>query len=145
MATKTAKPEQAVKGLMAIETRIIELATERNLGGLRFEWNDGLDFGHLEDPVPLSIFAPRGKTAAPVVWAGPHRQGRSAVHTPAGRGGTVGFADRRRPCVRILQPHSRLGGEVADVRRQQRARHHIVAPGEQLRLDRLHRRIGELA
>jgi len=63
MATETAKPEQAVKGLMAIETRIIELATERNVGGLRFEWNDGLDFGHLEDPVPLSIFAPRGKTA----------------------------------------------------------------------------------
>jgi hypothetical protein len=63
MGTKSAKPEQAVAGLMAIETRIIELATERNLGGLRFEWNDGLDFGHLEDPVPLSIFAPGGKTA----------------------------------------------------------------------------------
>jgi len=63
MGTTAAKPEQAVKGLMAIETRIIELATERNLGGLRFEWNDGLDFGHLEDPVPLNLYTPDGKTA----------------------------------------------------------------------------------
>lgn len=63
MGTKAANVEQAVAGLMAVESRIIELANERNLGGLRFEWNDGLDFGHLEDPVPVSIFAPRGKSA----------------------------------------------------------------------------------
>ena len=63
MGTKSADVEQAVAGLMAVETRIIELANERNVGGLRFEWNDGLDFGHLEDPVPVSIFAPRGKMA----------------------------------------------------------------------------------
>ena len=63
MGTTTANLEQAIAGLMAIETRIIERATERKIGGLRFEWNDGLDFGHLEDPVPVSIFASRTKMA----------------------------------------------------------------------------------
>ncbi|MEK6211096.1 MAG: hypothetical protein AABM64_12130 [Pseudomonadota bacterium] len=61
MGTDTANLEQAIAGLMAVEKRIIELAEERKIGGLRLEWNDGQDFGHLEDPVPVSIFAPRGK------------------------------------------------------------------------------------
>ncbi len=61
MGTATANLEQAIAGLMAVEKRIIELADERKIGGLRLEWNDGQDFGHLEDPVPVSIFAPRGK------------------------------------------------------------------------------------
>jgi len=34
-----------------------------NVHGLRFEWNDELDFGHLLDPVPLSVFAAGGKSA----------------------------------------------------------------------------------
>ena len=63
MGTKAANVEQAVAGLMAVETRIIGLANERKVGGLRCEWNDGQDFGHLEDPVPVSVFAPRGKMA----------------------------------------------------------------------------------
>lgn len=63
MDTTTANLAQAIAGLMAVETRIIELANERKIGGLRFEWNDGQDFGHLEDPVPVSIFAPRAKRA----------------------------------------------------------------------------------
>ena len=63
MSTTTANLAQAIAGLMAVETRIIELANERKFGALRFEWNDGQDFGHLEDPVPVSIFAPRGKMA----------------------------------------------------------------------------------
>lgn len=61
MGTVTVNLAQAVAGLMAVEKRIIELADERKIGGLRFEWNDGQDFGHLEDPMPVSIFAPRGK------------------------------------------------------------------------------------
>ena len=60
MGTATATLEQVTAGLMAVEKRIIELADERKIGGLRLEWNDGQDFGHLEDPVPVSIFA-RGK------------------------------------------------------------------------------------
>lgn len=63
MSTQAVNIDQAVAGLMAVESRIIELASERHLGGLRFEWNDGLDFGHLEDPVPLNIFAPQGVMA----------------------------------------------------------------------------------
>jgi hypothetical protein len=63
MVTKTANSAQAIAGLMAVETRIITLANERKVGGLRFEWNDGMDFGHLEDPVPVIIFAPPGKMA----------------------------------------------------------------------------------
>ncbi len=64
MGTHTANIDQAVAGLMAVESRIIELANANGTsGGLRFEWNDGLDFGHLEDPVPLNIFAPQGVMA----------------------------------------------------------------------------------
>ena len=56
-------PARAIDGLMEVEKRIIRLAEERNVHGLRFEWNDDLDFGHLLDPVPLSVFAAGGKSA----------------------------------------------------------------------------------
>jgi hypothetical protein len=49
--------------MMEVEKKIILLAEERNVHGLRFEWNDDLDFGHLLDPVPLSVFAAGGKSA----------------------------------------------------------------------------------
>jgi hypothetical protein len=52
---------QAVAGLMAIEKRIIDLANERHIRGLRFEWNDDVDFGHMMDPVPVSVFRPDGR------------------------------------------------------------------------------------
>jgi len=57
------EPARAIDGLMEVEKRIIRLAEERNVHGLRFEWNDDLDFGHLLDPVPLSVFAAGGKSA----------------------------------------------------------------------------------
>ena len=63
MGMSTEDLPQVIAGLMAIEKRVIELANERKIGGLRFEWNDGLDFGHLQDPVPVSIYAPRAKMA----------------------------------------------------------------------------------
>jgi hypothetical protein len=56
-------PARAIDGLREVEKRIIRLAEERNVHGLRFEWNDDLDFGHLLDPVPLSVFAAGGKSA----------------------------------------------------------------------------------
>ena len=49
--------------MMEVEKRIIGMAEEKNVHGLRFEWNDDLDFGHLLDPVPLSVFAGGGKSA----------------------------------------------------------------------------------
>lgn len=52
---------QAVAGLMAIEKRIIDLANQRHIRGLRFEWNDDVDFGHMMDPVPVSVFRPDGR------------------------------------------------------------------------------------
>lgn len=62
MANQTANLAQAVAGVMAAERRIISLAEGRGLRGLRFEWNDDIDFGHLQDPVPVSIHAPTGRT-----------------------------------------------------------------------------------
>ena len=56
-------PARAIDGIMEVEKKIIRLAEERNVHGLRFEWNDDLDFGHLLDPVPLSVFAAGGKSA----------------------------------------------------------------------------------
>ena len=56
-------PARAIDGMMEVEKRIIRLAEERNVHGLRFEWNDDLDFGHLLDPVPLNVIA-AGSTSA---------------------------------------------------------------------------------
>jgi len=42
-------PARAIDGIMEVEKKIIRLAEERNIHGLRFEWNDDLDFGHLLD------------------------------------------------------------------------------------------------
>lgn len=62
MANQTATLTQAVAGVMAAERRIISLAESKGLRGLRFEWNDDIDFGHLQDPVPVSIHTPAGRT-----------------------------------------------------------------------------------
>jgi hypothetical protein len=56
-------PARAIVGMMEVEKKIIRMAEERNVHGLRFEWNDDLDFGHLLDPVPLNVFAAGGKAA----------------------------------------------------------------------------------
>ena len=56
-------PARAIDGMMEVEKRIIRMAEERNVHGLRFEWNDDLDFGHLLDPVPLNVYAAGGKSA----------------------------------------------------------------------------------
>ncbi len=61
MSTTNPNLAQAMAGLMAIEKRIIDLAGERQLRGLRFEWNDDVDFGHMMDPVPVSIYRPDGR------------------------------------------------------------------------------------
>lgn len=61
MTSDTARLSQSVAGVMAAERRIIQLAESRGLRGLRFEWNDDVDFGHMQDPVPVSIFAPGGR------------------------------------------------------------------------------------
>jgi hypothetical protein len=60
MGSDTVNVAQAIAGLMAVEKRIIELAAERGLHGLRLEWNDDIDFGHLLDPVPVAVFRPDG-------------------------------------------------------------------------------------
>jgi hypothetical protein len=61
MGTITADLAQAMAGLMAIEKRVIDLADERHVRGLRFEWNDDVDFGHMMDPVPVSVYLPGGR------------------------------------------------------------------------------------
>lgn len=62
MSEQTADLARAVAGLMAIERRIIEVADKQGFRGLRFEWNDDIDFGHMLDPVPVNIFAPNGRS-----------------------------------------------------------------------------------
>ena len=62
MSAQTADLARAVAGLMAVERRIIEVAEKRGFRGLRFEWNEGIDFGHMLDPVPVNIFAPDGRS-----------------------------------------------------------------------------------
>jgi hypothetical protein len=47
--------DQAVRGLMHVERRILALAAERRIPGFKIEWNEDLDFGHLMDPVPVAL------------------------------------------------------------------------------------------
>ena len=53
--------QQAVDGMAAVEKSIIEQASARNIDGLRLEWNEDLDFGHMMDPVPVVVITRDGK------------------------------------------------------------------------------------
>jgi hypothetical protein len=57
----TANLEQAVAGLMQVEQRILAIAAERGVHGFKIEWNQGLDFGHLMDPVPVALLTDGGR------------------------------------------------------------------------------------
>ena len=61
MAEPTALQERAVRGIAAIEQRIIEEAERNDIRGLRLEWNEDLDFGHLMDPVPVVAMTSDGR------------------------------------------------------------------------------------
>jgi hypothetical protein len=61
MAQSTPLEERAVQGIAAIEQRIIEEAERNNIRGLRLEWNEDLDFGHLMDPVPVVAITSDGR------------------------------------------------------------------------------------
>lgn len=52
--------EQAIQGLMGVEKRILALAADRNIHGFKIEWNEDLDFGHLMDPVPVTLITVEG-------------------------------------------------------------------------------------
>lgn len=55
--------DRAVHAIAAIERRIIEEAGRHAIHGLRLEWNEDLDFGHLMDPVPVVAIASDGRQA----------------------------------------------------------------------------------
>src|SRR5436190_24003706 len=61
MAQSTPLLERAVQGIAAIEQRIIEEAERTDIRGLRLEWNEDLDFGHLMDPVPVVALTSDGR------------------------------------------------------------------------------------
>jgi len=61
MAQSTQLQQSAVDSITVIEQRIIETAERNGMHGLRLEWNEDLDFGHLMDPVPLVVITPEGK------------------------------------------------------------------------------------
>ena len=62
MATHVDLQQQAVNGIAAVEKSILEQAGKRNIEGLRLEWNEDLDFGHLMDPVPVVVITADGRT-----------------------------------------------------------------------------------
>lgn len=53
--------EQAIQGMSAVEKRILALAAEQEVGGFKIEWNEDLDFGHLMDPVPVTLVTDGGR------------------------------------------------------------------------------------
>jgi hypothetical protein len=62
MATQSEVQQQAVDGIAAVEKCIIEQAGKQNIQGLRLEWNEDLDFGHMMDPVPVVVITADGRT-----------------------------------------------------------------------------------
>jgi hypothetical protein len=53
--------DQALAGLMKVEQRFLALADARNVHGFKIEWNEGLDFGHLTDPVHVALLTDGGR------------------------------------------------------------------------------------
>jgi hypothetical protein len=53
--------ERAVTGLMNVERRLLALAGARNVHGFKIEWNEGLDFGHLTDPLHVALLTDGGR------------------------------------------------------------------------------------
>jgi hypothetical protein len=62
MGTQAQIQQQAVEGIAAVERSIIEHAERQQVRGLRLEWNEDLDFGHLMDPVPVVVITADGKS-----------------------------------------------------------------------------------
>lgn len=61
MAQTTPIQQHAVDGIAAVEQRILEEAERNGMHGLRLEWNEDIDFGHLMDPVPVVVITRDGK------------------------------------------------------------------------------------
>jgi len=62
MMTQAQIQQQAVDGIAAVERSIIEQAERQRVQGVRLEWNEDLDFGHLMDPVPVVAITPDGRS-----------------------------------------------------------------------------------
>ena len=83
MVSQTQIQQQAVDGIAAIEKSIIEQAERHNIQGLRLEWNEDLDFGHLMDPVPVVVITRDGRqveehfSIAEMAEFASHRQSQS--------------------------------------------------------------------
>jgi hypothetical protein len=63
MTIPTQTQQQAVDAIAAVERSIIEQAERQHVHGIRLEWNEDLDFGHLMDPVPVVAIARDGRSA----------------------------------------------------------------------------------
>ena len=62
MAAQAQIQQQAVDGIAAIEKSILDHAEQQQLAGVRLEWNEDLDFGHLMDPVPVVAITRDGRS-----------------------------------------------------------------------------------
>jgi hypothetical protein len=52
---------QAVEGVMRVEQHLLALASMRDVHGFKIEWNEGLDFGHLTDPLHIALLTDGGR------------------------------------------------------------------------------------
>jgi len=60
MATEAQTQQQAIDAIAAVEKSIIEHAERQQVHGVRLEWNEDLDFGHLMVPVPVVAITREG-------------------------------------------------------------------------------------
>jgi len=62
MATQAQTQQRAIDAIAAVEKSIIEHAERQQVHGVRLEWNEDLDFGHLMDPVPVVAITRDGRS-----------------------------------------------------------------------------------
>jgi len=88
-------------GISAVEKRILQEASARQLPGIRLEWNEDLDFGHMMDPVPVVVNTADGRSVEA------HFSVQEMVDFAAGRG-----AEAQAKIDQLLQELAqRPGGE----------------------------------
>lgn len=56
-----ATQQSIIDGIAVVERTILQEASAHDLPGLRLEWNEDLDFGHMMDPVPVALVTNDGR------------------------------------------------------------------------------------
>lgn len=56
-----ATQQSTIDGIAVVEKAILQEAAAHRLPGLKLEWNEDLDFGHMMDPVPVALVTNDGR------------------------------------------------------------------------------------